>query len=135
MCKVEQDSNCTFNAVQDPIIAFFFKLVSFHEKDDGVYHATIWVPISLAVLMMTGIYRLTQGRLIHRRCGFHPCLFHKNKIKSLHAVALPTQPPLVDEVEQRKQMCESYGFTQIGEPLPETVTLKDVIDTLPKKVQ
>lgn len=133
MCQVERDINCTFAVVQDPIIIFL--MGSFHEKDDNVYHATILVPITSDVLVMTGQYHLTWGSLIQRGCGFHPSLFHKKKIRSLQAVVLPVQPPLIDEVERRKQLCESYGFTQIGEPLPETVTLKDVLDTLPKKVQ
>jgi omega-6 fatty acid desaturase (delta-12 desaturase) len=31
-------------------------------------------------------------------------------------------------------LAERYGFKQIGEPLPENIKLKDIIDTLPKKV-
>ncbi|KAG2584177.1 hypothetical protein PVAP13_6KG279400 [Panicum virgatum] len=31
-------------------------------------------------------------------------------------------------------MAEDFGFTQIGEELPDSVTLKDVMDTLPKEV-
>ncbi|XXG58867.1 hypothetical protein AAC387_Pa04g1062 [Persea americana] len=106
---------------------------------DSIFHFT--VPQERAVssrrfaLRNTpGQYHLTWGSVIQRGCGFHPSLSHKKKIGSLQAVVLPVQPPLIDEVERRKQLCESYGFTQIGEPLPETVTLKDVLDTLPKKV-
>lgn len=51
----------------------------------------------------------------------------------IQAVAFAISPSLQDD-EKRQQMCESYGFTQIGEPLPDNITLKDVMDTLPKKV-
>jgi hypothetical protein len=36
--------------------------------------------------------------------------------------------------DQKRKMCEMYGFTQIGDPVPNNITLKDVMDTLPKKV-
>jgi len=49
-------------------------------------------------------------------------------------VAVPVAPSPADSTEYRKQLSENYGFSQIGEPLPENVTLKDVIDSLPKKV-
>jgi omega-6 fatty acid desaturase (delta-12 desaturase) len=49
-------------------------------------------------------------------------------------VAIPVEPAPVESVEYRKQLAERYGFEQIGEPLPDNVTLKDVITSLPKKV-
>ncbi|KAK0572555.1 hypothetical protein LWI29_033414 [Acer saccharum] len=52
----------------------------------------------------------------------------------IQAVAIPVAPSSPDSAEYRKQLAESYGFKQIGEPLPENVTLKDVIESLPKKV-
>uniref|UniRef100_A0A0D3H0Q6 Fatty acid desaturase domain-containing protein n=2 Tax=Oryza TaxID=4527 RepID=A0A0D3H0Q6_9ORYZ len=52
----------------------------------------------------------------------------------LQAAVLPVTPPLLDDEEKRKQMCEDYGFKQIGEQLPDNVTLKDVMDSLPKEV-
>ncbi|KAI3814671.1 hypothetical protein L1987_14315 [Smallanthus sonchifolius] len=55
--------------------------------------------------------------------------------KTVKSVASPvTAPFLVDDAQQRKELCESYGFRQIGEPLPDDITLKNVIDTLPKTV-
>jgi hypothetical protein len=36
--------------------------------------------------------------------------------------------------DQKRKMCEMYGFTQIGDPVPDNITLKDIMDTLPKKV-
>jgi acyl-lipid omega-6 desaturase (Delta-12 desaturase) len=50
------------------------------------------------------------------------------------AVAVPVAPPAADSKEHRDQLCESYGFRQIGEPLPDNITVKDIIETLPKKV-
>ncbi|KAL5071713.1 hypothetical protein RYX36_022600 [Vicia faba] len=52
----------------------------------------------------------------------------------IRAVAIPLEPAPVESAEYRKELAERYGFNQIGEPLPETVTLKDVITSLPKKV-
>uniref|UniRef100_A0A453B6K6 Fatty acid desaturase domain-containing protein n=1 Tax=Aegilops tauschii subsp. strangulata TaxID=200361 RepID=A0A453B6K6_AEGTS len=52
----------------------------------------------------------------------------------LQAAVLPVTPPLLDDEEKRKQMSEDYGFNQIGEQLPDNITLKDVMDTLPKEV-
>jgi omega-6 fatty acid desaturase (delta-12 desaturase) len=49
-------------------------------------------------------------------------------------VAIPVEPAPVESLEYRKQLAERYGFEQIGEPLPDNVTLKDVITSLPKKV-
>ncbi|KAJ1257362.1 hypothetical protein BS78_K086100 [Paspalum vaginatum] len=51
----------------------------------------------------------------------------------LQAAVMTVTPILYDE-EKRKQMAEYYGFTQIGEQLPDNVTLEDVMGTLPKEV-
>ena len=52
----------------------------------------------------------------------------------VQAVAVPVAPSPSESAEYRKQLCESYGFKQIGEPLPENVTMKDIVSTVPKKV-
>ncbi|CAI8618045.1 unnamed protein product [Vicia faba] len=57
-----------------------------------------------------------------------------SKFRIIRAVAIPLEPAPVESAEYRKELAERYGFNQIGEPLPETVTLKDVITSLPKKV-
>ena len=49
-------------------------------------------------------------------------------------MVLPASRPILDNEEERKQMSERYGFTQIGEPLPDNIKLKDIMDTLPKMV-
>ncbi|KAL3629616.1 Omega-6 fatty acid desaturase, chloroplastic [Castilleja foliolosa] len=61
-----------------------------------------------------------------------PISFRKHKV--VKAVAVPVAPFPADDVENRQKLCEDYGFQQIGEPLPDNVTLRDIIDTLPKKV-
>ena len=61
-------------------------------------------------------------------------LTRRNWTTVAKAVAIPVAPSSPDSAEYRKQLSESYGFKQIGEPLPDNVTLKHVIDTLPKKV-
>lgn len=45
-----------------------------------------------------------------------------------------TSPASSESAVYRKILSESYGFKQIGERLPEDVTLKDIINTIPKKV-
>jgi len=61
-------------------------------------------------------------------------LIPRNKVTVIRAVAIPVEPAPVESAEYRKQLAERYGFEQIGEPLPDSVTLKDVITSLPKKV-
>ena len=58
----------------------------------------------------------------------------RKKVTVIQAVAIPVESSPVESAEYRKQLAESYGFRQIGEPLPDNVTLKDVIGSLPKKV-
>ncbi|WRX32336.1 Fatty acid desaturase domain - like 7 [Theobroma cacao] len=61
-------------------------------------------------------------------------LIPMKRTKVIQAVAVPVTPSSADSAEYRKQLAERYGFRQIGEPLLDNVTLKDVLDTLPKKV-
>ncbi|KAL4181846.1 hypothetical protein AMTRI_Chr12g273040 [Amborella trichopoda] len=60
--------------------------------------------------------------------------FRTKRIKTVLAVAVPVPSPHRDIAEERKQIAKDYGFTQIGERLPENITLKDVTESLPKKV-
>lgn len=68
----------------------------------------------------------------------------KRSRQSLHisAVAVPSAPietsepfrsPLSDPAE-RERLAKEYGFRQIGEPLPDDVTLRQVVESLPKEV-
>lgn len=85
---------------------------------------------------MTGEYQLRWGGHLWQRT-FQRHSFHHNPRKNsmvIQAVAVPVSAPVVGNDEERKQMCENYGFTQIGEPLPDDVTMRDIISTLPKKV-
>lgn len=53
----------------------------------------------------------------------------------MKAVAVSVAPsPAADNAEYREKLSHEYGFRQIGEPLPDDVTLRHIIDTLPKKV-
>ncbi|PKI52343.1 hypothetical protein CRG98_027269 [Punica granatum] len=72
-------------------------------------------------------------------CRLADSVFLFKRVQIVRAVAVPVaRPPAesssVDNAEYRKQLSESYGFRQIGEPLPEDVTLKDIMNSLPKKV-
>ncbi|CAI5489457.1 unnamed protein product [Closterium sp. Naga37s-1] len=51
-------------------------------------------------------------------------------VKTSAAVAAPVSNPLSDP-QERERLAEEYGFRQIGEPLPDDITLKQVIDTIP----
>lgn len=53
--------------------------------------------------------------------------------KPISAVATPIAPSLSDP-EYREMLAEEYGFTQIGEPIPPSITLKKVLDTFPPEV-
>lgn len=56
------------------------------------------------------------------------------RTKTVGAVAVPNTSSPLDSAAHREQLCENYGFRQIGEQLPDSVTLRNIIDTLPKKV-
>jgi omega-6 fatty acid desaturase (delta-12 desaturase) len=82
---------------------------------------------------------VSLGSLIVKRDFLHNGRSHHQLLPliqrgKLQAAVLPVTPPLLDDEAKRKQMSEEYGFKQIGEQLPDNVTLKDVMDTLPKEV-
>ncbi|KAJ4913611.1 hypothetical protein Rs2_08232 [Raphanus sativus] len=59
----------------------------------------------------------------------------KTRTGCIKAVSVPVAPPpSADSAEDREHLAESYGFKQIGQDLPDNVTLKDIMDTLPKEV-
>ncbi|XP_010525809.1 PREDICTED: omega-6 fatty acid desaturase, chloroplastic-like isoform X2 [Tarenaya hassleriana] len=77
-----------------------------------------------------GLYALRTTHLLlkgsnHQRVKRTSCV---------KAAAIPIAQPSADSAEYRKKLAESYGFKQIGEDLPDNVTLKDIIGTLPKEV-
>lgn len=69
-----------------------------------------------------------------RKLKHEKCSVPLKKNKAIRAVAIPSEPSTLDSAEYRKQLCDNYGFRQIGEPLPDTITLKKIMDSLPKKV-
>lgn len=77
---------------------------------------------------------MTPDKLLLKGKKQKSVLFHLKRAKPVQAVAVPVAPSSADSAQYRKQLAESYGFRQIGEPLPSNVTLKEIIDTLPKKV-
>ncbi|KAK4400385.1 Omega-6 fatty acid desaturase, chloroplastic, partial [Sesamum angolense] len=81
----------------------------------------------------SGAYVLKWEGLPQRRSKQNQSLISFRKHKVVKAVAVSVAPPPADSVEHRQQLCQEYGFRQIGEPLPDNVTLRDIIDTLPKK--
>ncbi|GMP63938.1 hypothetical protein CsSME_00025424 [Camellia sinensis var. sinensis] len=92
-------------------------------------------------LKSPGLYYLKWKSLRPTRIKHQRCLIPLRRITTVRAVAAPVAPSPADSspspaesAEYRKQLTESYGFKQIGEPLPENVTLKDIVATLPKKV-
>jgi omega-6 fatty acid desaturase (delta-12 desaturase) len=87
---------------------------------------------------MTTIYAtgIISGRHLnysinYQRTSIQLCGLRKRALRFISAVAVPLSPPPVNDKEERMHLAEDYGFTQIGEPVPDNVTLKHVIDTLP----
>ncbi|KAJ3677211.1 hypothetical protein LUZ60_002935 [Juncus effusus] len=74
--------------------------------------------------------KLSQGMYCQMR-NFN--LVHKSNLIR-RAVATPVTITANNEEQNKSLMCEKYGFTQIGEQVPDNITLKDVMDTLPKTV-
>ncbi|KAK9706296.1 hypothetical protein RND81_07G115200 [Saponaria officinalis] len=56
----------------------------------------------------------------------------------VQAIAVPVTPssasPLNDNLSDLQLLAERYGFQQIAEPLPDEVTVRDIVTSLPKKV-
>ncbi|KAI3879715.1 hypothetical protein MKW92_044909 [Papaver armeniacum] len=77
---------------------------------------------------------LKLANLLHGRVRGHPCLSHRKRAQNIQAVSVPVPPSTMNTSEYRRKLSEIYGFTQIGEPLADDITLKDIIETLPKKV-
>ncbi|XP_050364747.1 omega-6 fatty acid desaturase, chloroplastic isoform X2 [Argentina anserina] len=98
----------------------------------GPYHKPIRSQ-RLGAHCSSGIYSLKWDNLFQQGSKRQQCSF-RNQRTFVQAIAIPVAPSSPDSAEYRKQLSENYGFRQIGEPLPDTVTLKDIIDTLPKKV-
>ncbi|XP_020594054.1 omega-6 fatty acid desaturase, chloroplastic isoform X2 [Phalaenopsis equestris] len=72
---------------------------------------------------------------VHQRRRHCPIIFSSKKlIKVVQASVIPISPSLLANDVQRIDMCKTYGFMKIGEAVPNNVTLKDIITTLPKKV-
>ncbi|KAL0013531.1 hypothetical protein SO802_000600 [Lithocarpus litseifolius] len=81
-----------------------------------------------------GVCYLKRDIVIQKGIRHQQFLLPKRKSRLIQAVAIPVVPSPADTVEYRKQLAESYGFKQIGEPLPDNIKIKDIINTLPKKV-
>ncbi|CAK9180376.1 unnamed protein product [Ilex paraguariensis] len=88
----------------------------------------------VATLSSPGTYFLKWESLPQERIQLQKCSKSLRNPMIVQAVAIPVAPSPPSSAEHRKQITESYGFRQIGEPLPNNVTLKDIVDTLPKKV-
>jgi acyl-lipid omega-6 desaturase (Delta-12 desaturase) len=85
----------------------------------------------MTFLSLSGNFFVKRDIIYNR--SYHQFLPLKH-IGGLQAAVLPVTPPLLDGEGKKKQMAEEYGFTQIGDELPDDITLKDVMDTLPKEV-
>lgn len=86
----------------------------------------------MALLFSSGKF-LVKRDVVNNRRSYHHFL-PTNQRGGLQAAVLPVAAPILDDGEKRKQMAEDFGFTHIGEELPDSVTLKDVMDSLPKEV-
>ncbi|KAK4392789.1 Omega-6 fatty acid desaturase, chloroplastic [Sesamum angolense] len=109
----------------------------FHRSEKPNFHNyTFMVSMLEAVFAFShlkGAYLLKWVGQPQRRSKKNQSLISFRKHKVVKAVAVSVAPPPADSAEHRQQLCQEYGFQQIGEPLPDNVTLRDIIDTLPKK--
>ncbi|KAE9462599.1 hypothetical protein C3L33_05499, partial [Rhododendron williamsianum] len=94
-----------------------------------------------APLKSPGICYFKWENLPTKRVKHQRPLFPIKRTTIVRAVAVPVAPSPAEilpspaeSAEYRIQLSKTYGFRQIGEPLPDNVTLKDIIGTLPKKV-
>ncbi|KAL3695200.1 hypothetical protein R1sor_009276 [Riccia sorocarpa] len=83
--------------------------------------------------------RRVAGSSESRFCGegviphqFDPIQLRRRN-SGIYAIAAPVAPDTLEDPEVRARLAEEYGFQQIGEPVPSSVTLKKVIDSLPKE--
>nr|AGW21689.1 omega-6 fatty acid desaturase [Solanum commersonii] len=82
----------------------------------------------------TGTYCLKWESLPQISSKQKGCLIYSRKENVIQAVAVPIAPSPLDSAEERKRLSEQYGFRKIGEPLPDNVTMRDITESLPKKV-
>ncbi|KAK6151597.1 hypothetical protein DH2020_014232 [Rehmannia glutinosa] len=82
----------------------------------------------------SGAYLLKWECLPRRTNKQKQCLLSFKNRSIVKAVAISVAPSPADNAEDRQKLCQDYGFRQIGETLPDNVTLRDIVDTLPKKV-
>jgi hypothetical protein len=56
--------------------------------------------------------------------------------RPISAIAAPiTAAPNLADPEERERLAKEYGFEQIGAPVPEGVTLRQVQNSLPPEVR
>lgn len=82
--------------------------------------------------------RPRQKSLGHVTLHHEQWMGKRRRSKFVQHVAVPMAPsapsPAADDPDYLENLAESYGFQQIGNPLPDDVTLRDIITSLPKKV-
>ncbi|KAE8126087.1 hypothetical protein FH972_020833 [Carpinus fangiana] len=115
--------------------AFFFLSSNIYHVCGRCARAPIKSQVGVRILAHCSPDRqiLSEGRKTSPEGNRHPQFLFSKRTKVLQAVAVPIVPTSADSAEYRNQLAEIYGFKQIGEPLPENIKLKDIIDTLPKK--
>ncbi|KAE9608310.1 putative acyl-CoA (9+3)-desaturase [Lupinus albus] len=81
-----------------------------------------------------GICNQNGGSFVGKGLRHQSHLLPMRKHTVIQAVAVPVAASALESDEYRRELAEKYGFEKIGEPLPDNVTLKDVLNSLPKKV-
>ncbi|KAF9680663.1 hypothetical protein SADUNF_Sadunf06G0144900 [Salix dunnii] len=122
--------------IADPSV---FLSTGHHQRTRSQKIATLSAP---CMLMKRVERKSVQRRKLYRKLekllvkgeNHKKWLVPMKRTRTVQAVATPVAPSSADSAEYRKQLAESYGLRQIGEQLPDNITLKDVIDTLPKKI-
>ncbi|KAL9249557.1 Omega-6 fatty acid desaturase, chloroplastic-like protein [Drosera capensis] len=97
-----------------------------------------FAPIRTPGISCKPLLKSCQIRVLRRSTKLRLRASANSNSHTAKAAAVPIVPsapsPAADSAEYRKQLAESYGFQQIGKPLPDNVTLRDIITSLPKKV-
>eukprot|EP01018_Ginkgo_biloba_P010095 Gb_24358 [translate_table: standard] len=102
-------------------------------------HVSSSIQVSVTRWSSVNLSGFVLGRQLSCSIDYTRTLFQlgprkKRTLEFISAVAIPVSPSAINNREERIRLSEEYGFTQIGEAVPDNVTLKNVIDTLPPKV-
>jgi len=144
-CATTQVTTLLTGIFMDPALQFYWNnilslLNAFQKLCSEFYDVTK----AEALLFLTGIscinfqFQRSCWKSLGKVTIHHDQWMGMRRSKFVQHVVAPKAPsapsPAADDPNDLKKLAETYGFQQIGEPLPDDVTLRDIITSLPKKV-